>query len=462
MASRSSAGVGVGVTIAILGVACLGLFILTIVFLSKFQAAERRNQQADADLREFVTAGERQTPQVRAVVDRARQQAPAQSAVTYLRESLRTLSDRAIGAKTDDVGQVVARLDNVQGLGSQSLLAFIEVKQRAVEDAESRLAAAEAARDTALRDRENEANRVQNLRASHAATITSLEDQINAYRAEIDTYRDEINVLRGEMDARVDRISQAFEGEKATLNAEIARLRDSNTLLADELEKLRSERNRDIFRGDDERTLVDGEIIGVDPNGDNVYINRGRNDKVVLGLSFSVYADAAELRPDASGNLARGKADLEVIKVDESSSTCRIVRSTRGLPVVRGDLIVNPIYDPKKVYKFLVYGNFDSNGDGRADELERHDIGALIEQWGGATVDQLVDGIDFLVLGERPVVPPPPKASDPIYVQEAYIRIVGFAREYDRLFEQATATSIPVLNQNRLYTLIGKSSSPIR
>ena len=41
MASRSSAGIGVGITITILGVACLTLFILTIVFLSKYQATNR-------------------------------------------------------------------------------------------------------------------------------------------------------------------------------------------------------------------------------------------------------------------------------------------------------------------------------------------------------------------------------------------------------------------------------------
>lgn len=462
MASRSSAGVGVGVTIAILGVACLGLFILTIVFYSKFQAAQTRNQQADADLREIVTAGERQTPQVRAIVDRARQKAPAESAVTYLRESLRTMSDMAIGTKTDDIEQVRRRLAGVQGLGNQSLVAFVETQRRQVEAAESRLSEAEAARATALKDRENEANRVQALRTAHASTVASLEDKIGSYRSEIDQYRDEINVLRREMDARVERIAQAFESEKATLNGEIARLRDSNTLLSDELDKLRSERNRDIFRGDDERTLVDGEVIGLDSSGEKVYINRGKAHRVVLGLSFAVYSDIAELRPDASGGFARGKADLEVIKVDEFSSTCRVVRSTRGLPIVRGDLLVNPVYDPKKVYKFLVYGNFDANADGRATELERDDIRALIRDWGGTTVDSLVEGIDFLILGERPTLPPPPKASDRIEIQEAYIRLVGIAREYDRLFEQATATSIPVLNQNRLYTLIGKSGGSVK
>jgi len=36
-----------------------------------------------------------------------------------------------------------------------------------------------------------------------------------------------------------------------------------------------------------------------------------------------------------------------------------------------------------------------------------------------------------------------------------YIRLNRIVQEYDRIFQQAAATSIPVLNQNRLATLTG-------
>jgi hypothetical protein len=37
-----------------------------------------------------------------------------------------------------------------------------------------------------------------------------------------------------------------------------------------------------------------------------------------------------------------------------------------------------------------------------------------------------------------------------------YIRLDTLAQRYDRLLEQATSTSMPILNENRLYTLIGR------
>jgi redox-sensitive bicupin YhaK (pirin superfamily) len=119
-------------------------------------------------------------------------------------------------------------------------------------------------------------------------------------------------------------------------------------------------------------------------------------------------------------------------------------------------VIANALYDPRKVYTFLVYGNFDVNGDGRATAAEADQIRALIEGWGGKVVSDLSGNVDFLVLGQRPQVPPKPGAGQPIAVVQEFIRLDQAAQRYDTLFQQASATSIPVLNENRLYTLIGK------
>ena len=43
----------------------------------------------------------------------------------------------------------------------------------------------------------------------------------------------------------------------------------------------------------------------------------------------------------------------------------------------------------------------------------------------------------------------------PIESIEFFISLKRQALRYDELFEKAQATSIPVLNQNRLYTLTG-------
>jgi hypothetical protein len=80
----------------------------------------------------------------------------------------------------------------------------------------------------------------------------------------------------------------------------------------------------------------------------------------------------------------------------------------------------------------------------------------MIEGWGGKTTDELTGAVDFLVLGQRPVVPPPPKAGDPTPLVQEYMRIDQMANRYDELTKQAASTSVPILNENRLYTLIGR------
>ena len=111
---------------------------------------------------------------------------------------------------------------------------------------------------------------------------------------------------------------------------------------------------------------MDGEVIEVTGRGDQIYIDRGKKDQIVLGMTFEVYDDAAQLRPDEEGNFPRGKASAQVVKIGDSTSTAKVTRSTRGRPVVSGDVVANAIYDPNYTFKFLVHGRFDVNGDGRA------------------------------------------------------------------------------------------------
>ena len=96
---------------------------------------------------------------------------------------------------------------------------------------------------------------------------------------------------------------------------------------------------------------------------------------------------------------------------------------------------------------------------GLASQAEA-DLRAFEEQaraWPQVRSCHMLSGeVDFLVLGSRPVVPPQPSADAPVAVVQEFIRLRNIAREYDKLFEQAAATSIPVLNENRLRTLIGR------
>jgi hypothetical protein len=70
-------------------------------------------------------------------------------------------------------------------------------------------------------------------------------------------------------------------------------------------------------------------------------------------------------------------------------------------------------------------------------------------------VDEVTGDLDFIVLGAQPVLPPAPAAGAPIAVVNDYNRLQREIQRYNELLEAAEATSIPLLNANRLQTLIG-------
>ncbi len=404
MAARGGGTSGWGITTAILGVVCLTLFILTIVYVSKAQRAQR-------DLAQF---------------------------------------------NADTVETLAQRLEAVPGASTNSLLGILRDRDAEIVRLQTERDQADAARQTANQDLANESARTQQLIKSHEETVARLNKDIDQYKAEVDSYRQGTNDFKAEADRRVEQIRQDLEARLAQTNQTVSALETEKLVLQEQVGKLRRERKSDILKPAEEFSLIDGEVIGVNPGQNEVFIGRGRRDKIVLGMAFTVYGERGAIRADPNtGDYPPGKATIEVINVGEDSSTARITSEIRGNPIVKGDVIANAVYDPAKTYKFMVYGNFDSNRDGVSTAGEAEDVRALIAAWGGQAVDDLVGDVDFLVLGQRPQLPPAPNSGTPLPVVNEWMRLNDIAVRYDKLLEQAVATSVPILNQNRLYTLTG-------
>lgn len=454
MASRSSGGSGLVITVAILGVASLALFITTIVFLSKYQAANRNLTQITTETEDFVRPDERQSDKVGRIKDLAKKD--HKSVVGYLAESLQGTMQRVSGAPTDTAADLAGKIEK-EGVTGTALLSALADRKNEIAALNDRVTKADAARTTAMGDMQNEVERSKKLQESHNKTVQAMNADIDKYKAEVETYREATNKAKEFMDLQVQKAQDVLASTTSTFNEKVHKLEDTNLALQDQLSKLRSQHAGTTLKPTGEQSLVDGEIIAINQATGNVTIGRGRDAKVILGMPFAVYSDATAIKIDPrTGNYPAPKAMLEVINVGESSSTCRITSEVKGNPIVRGDVIANAVYDPNKVYTFLVYGNFDPTGGGVANPQGAADIKAMINSWGGKTVDDLSGNVDFLILGERPVLPPPPGVKDPQPIVDNYMRLNDIAQRYDKLFEQASATSIPVLNQNRFYTLIGR------
>lgn len=457
MSTRTHASVGLGVTVTLLGVVAVASFIFAVIFYGQKQKAENDLAQARDDLRTIVRGDERNADWINTRLNEASRAEGRPSLVSYLDHSLRTAMERVAGDGSLTVEDLDARLDGDErfaGADVSSLLEVIESRNNEIGSLRAQLAERDDALKTAQRDLVGQTQLTQRLRDEHDQAIASLTSEIGTYRSDVDAYRTDLNSTIDSNNARVDDVMRSASEQEAALQETVASLESRVFILEGQLADCQGQ-NDARLRPLDEYALVDGQVLGINASDRTASLSVGRRDRVTLGLTFEVYADAGAIRPDEEGEYPRGKATIEIIRIDESSSVARILRENARNPIVPGDVFANALYDPDKVYSFVVFGNFDMNGDGDATAQERNDVEGVINEWGGLLEDDLSGRTDFLVLGDRPRLPIQPPNDAPLPVIQNYIAKKRDVERYDALFSRATQASIPVLNQNRLMTLTG-------
>jgi hypothetical protein len=454
MAGRGGTGVGAVVTIAIMGLLVLGLFVATLVFYTQNNKTQTALNEANAALSDYVRESERQQDRIRGYLDDARGE--NKSVVMHLADSLEAANRIAVGSPRLSTDALRERVGAVEGVQSSNLLAALNDRDNQIRALSNQLAAADAARQQALRDMATTQASVNQIRSDFERDMTAANERINFYGQDIETYLEGIRNVENLTRDQVVQLQNEYAAEMAEMNANLAHEREQNLILRGQLRALSVEnQNLDLIQ--DAAALVDGRIAAINPADREVTIDIGRQQKVTLGMTFTVYGSADQISVDpATGNYTRGKATVEVIRIGDRTATARVLTERQGNPIVRSDVIVNAIYDPNKVFKFVVYGNFDANRDGVSTPGEADDLIDMIRRWGGQVVDDLAPDVDFVILGSRPVVPPPPPSTADIPVLSEWQRLDRMAKRYDDLFNNARDSAIPVLNQNRLFYLIGQ------
>ena len=176
MAARSGGGTGMVVTVVILGVLTLGLFITTIIFISKTNAALREKAQLQQDSSAFVRDDERRRDDVGQIQAAATQQ--GQSVVGYLMQSMQDTMQMVTGSKQDGVAELKNKLTGVRGAETQSLLAVIREREQELAREQQRAEAAETARNRAQADLEGTAKRVAELETAQREALASLNAEV--------------------------------------------------------------------------------------------------------------------------------------------------------------------------------------------------------------------------------------------------------------------------------------------
>jgi len=451
--------------------------IFAIYFNTQWQASIRDKQISLDRLRPFASDTAATNAQVIAVKDEGAKQRPPVSGIEYAISQRDTIAKLFSGNPNGDLVEGITNdtmraLDPLKGdlptklkaanipvslktddmLGNQRVLvdqliayntdaANARAAQKAAED---KVNTANAARDTALAAKDKEIAAASQKATDADAATTKARDTIKAMIADIQKASDEA-------------VAKA-NSSTTVAQTEITKLQASLKKSIDEAERLQKQLAR--YRLNPTRALLQPAGTVTRAAGNNiVFINLGRGDQVSAGLTFEVYDKLKGLpsltvaNPENPDALLPGKASIEVIRILEGTSECRIIKQG-VLPIVEGDLILNLVYNTHTKFAFAVYGEFDLANSGQATPGDADVIRRLVSQWGGRTMDQVAVDTDFLVLGKEPVVLPLPESPTALD-QERHDKAVKALDAYQEVRSQAIKYSIPILNQNRFLYFVG-------
>jgi hypothetical protein len=454
MAVRTGAGTGVIVSLVVFIIATVSLLVLAIAFYAGRTEAIEKRAEAEAALNRYAAASQRNQDLFKSYEGAAQQR--NESVVMHLHNRMDAIMRYVDGDGSTTLETLRGKLARHGVAETGVVSAVLQDRVRDVRQRDEEIDGLNGQLAALNREMENVRTQMERQRESHRSELDSVQAQIAGYRTAAEEYRDELQTTKRAMNEAVDRLNDRYENQVRGLEDELDSIHRERVQLMQRVEDLQARLSADRIRAQDPDTLVDGRII--DMSGDQVFIDRGRKHRIVLGMTFEVYDDASAIRVDQRTNeLPRGKASIQVVRVGETTSTCKVIRSVPGRPVVREDVIANAVYDPNHQFKFLVHGRFDIDGDGRATEAEAEFIRRQIVEWGGVVVqsNEIPGDLDFLVLGVRPEQPPdlPHNASEREMADWVLRRQ---AREqYDNLFRQAREAQIPVLNHTRFLILTG-------
>ena len=419
----------------LLGCGFVVSLLVAIIFYTQIKQAEDGQAKAETELREYVNKG---------------QDGPALAGwVANARESGSISAFRAMANELDDQAAVIASRDRkiteLEAVRDEANRG-IESAQQAVADRDAQLARQQAQMQGAMQELQDRARQV--------------EAQLSQLSAERDTLSKTLQDTMLDANASAQHQIDGLNDQLGTIENEMAELllaMDEQAGYVAYLEEL----NRDKIELP-EVASPDGEVLSVFNSGSQLFINRGRRQGILLGMTFEVFEASDVIRLSDAGAV-RGKATVEVYDIQDDTATCRVVRGGRGGQITPGDHVANLVYDPDKVFAFFVYGDFDIEYDGGDSDLGR--IQALITDWGGELVRLQADEdgltilspeVDFVVLGAQPEFPEEPDDSnfDPEVIQAWQAKVREY-EIYQALLDDAQKLRIPVLNQNRFMDLVG-------
>ncbi len=281
------------------------------------------------------------------------------------------------------------------------------------------------------------------IKGEHEAAVSEIRRQSAQQVADAvsskEASQEQVVTFEREKEATRRMLDDAIASHREELEQLKAQLLD----LDSQMRKLVLERTRHTTS----QFQVDGRVISIQPGSETAYISLGKGDGVFPNLTFAVF-DPQELGKDEP----EAKGYIRIVNVLQDSSEVRVINHKSASPVVRGDVLVNAVYDIERPFRFALVGKLDINGDGRDDRAMVVD---MIKRFGGIVDEKASVDTDYIVVGNDPLSGI--RMGDAVTPQER-ARTDSLRTEHEemaRALDLAQRVMIPVLNQNRFMTLVG-------
>ncbi len=306
-------------------------------------------------------------------------------------------------------GLLLWRHAELAGLDEQHYL--LEQRNKALEQTVSEIERVPPALDDQIRQRREKVDQladtektniadVDRLVTLNGATLKSNEDAQNKEVATFNTLMAEARARRQELEREEDR---QYASEREADDRRRA-MRDDVEKVSVQIEQKKKENRQENAKNDariaelearvrqlmQEQDLAnrefksDGQIIASESANGFVVINRGHKQNLRNGTKFTIY--------NKRGGKTVTKGQVQIINVEEAISTARVLEETdHNDPLIVGDHLHNPVYDPDKIKHFAIRGDFM--------RYSKEEIGEFIKDSGGVVDPAVSIGTDYLVAG---------------------------------------------------------------
>lgn len=319
------------ISVGVVALVALTLAIVSNGDVTKAQDAQKAAQAAEAKANEARTQAITDLQNLSVAVGWNGESGLDNTSLTAMAEAKTLLRDNFNLPESDETFEQML----------PKIIAEVNKARQIAKDAEAAAATARAAQDrsradlgqiTSTKDAtiDDQKKALADAQSGFDDIESNLSEQLSSSNDRVRELEEEIASIKAES----RRVARDFQGQIKDLNAK-------NSNLAELTQPLRAPAN----------LVPDGQILQVSKDLPLAWIDLGATNRLVLGTRFTV----------EGGNLGARhlKAWAEVIEVQKDMAKVRLFDQVDKFdPVVEGDYLVNPIYDPKGGYNAILVGRF--------------------------------------------------------------------------------------------------------